>query len=121
MSSITGGNFDLVVNTAGAVVTLSPSGSLVEEAGNSISRAVEENLNKGILRFIFDMKNIISVSSPALAMLLDLVETIVDGKGGRVVFLGLSDLNYKVFEMVGMFLYAEACSSDREAEVQVLL
>lgn len=113
--------FDVRIVVSGQVARVSPVGSLVEEAGEKLVAEVDKLVDKGFVRFVFNMQQVNGFSSPALAMVLDMVERIVDGKGGRIVFIGLSGLNFKVFEMVGVFLYAESCTTESEAEVQALL
>ena len=113
--------FSLRVDVKGQVVTIHTTGPLSEDAGNQLVVVAQEKLDAGFTRFIIDFGHALTISSPSVAAILDTAEKIVDGKGGKLVVSGLTDLNMKVFEMVGIFLYAEACPTTQEAEVQVLL
>jgi anti-anti-sigma factor len=115
------GPFSLQVSVVGKMVTLATQGPLNEDAGPQIMDAVEKLITQGLTRYVFDLGHVLTISSPTVAVFLDLVERIVDEKGGRVVFCGLTELNLKVFEMVGIFLYGESAPTRQEAEVQVLL
>lgn len=113
--------FSISVASKGSFAVLSTDGPLNEEAGVRISEEAEKLLSQGVTRLVFNLGHALTISSPTVAVFLDLSERIVDGKGGRVMFSGLTDLNLKVFEMVGIFLYADACPSVQEAEAQVML
>ncbi|RCK80839.1 MAG: hypothetical protein OZSIB_2727 [Candidatus Ozemobacter sibiricus] len=113
--------FSIKVETKGEVTIVHIKGSLIEEAGIALSTEVTKKIDEGCRRFIFDFGHSLTISSPTVATILDLAERIVDGKGGKLIVSSLTDLNMKVFEMVGIFLYAEACPTVQEAEVQVML
>ncbi len=114
-------DFSVRIEVRGKVAVVYTQGPLTEDAGSKLSTVVQQKIDEGFVRFIFDFGHALTISSPTVAAILDLAERIVDGKGGRLVVSGLTDLNMKVFEMVGIFLYAESCPTTQEAEVQVLL
>lgn len=114
-------NFSINNQTKGDVTIISLKGALVEEAGVALASEVSKKLSEGCKRFIFDFGYSLMISSPTVATVLDLAEQIVDVNGGKLILSSLTELNLKVFEMVGIFLYAEACSTLQEAEIKVLL
>jgi len=114
-------DFSIKIEVHGEVVVVYTQGPLTEDAGNELMSEVSKKLSENFTRYIFDFGHALTISSPSVAAILDLAEKIVDGKGGRLVVSGLTDLNMKVFEMVGIFLYAESCLTTKEAEIQVLL
>lgn len=95
-------------------------GFLDESAAQAFAAAVEKKIAEKFTRFVFDFKNVRNISSPAVAAVLDLAEKITDALSGKVIISGLSELNLKIFEMVGIFLYADACATTQEAEERVL-
>ncbi len=113
--------YSIRVETKGDVTTVYLKGSLVEEAGVALGTEVSKKIDEGGKRFVFDFGYSLTISSPTVATILDLAERIVDGKGGKLIVSSLTDLNMKVFEMVGIFLYAEACPTVQEAEIQAML
>ncbi|HOT29522.1 MAG TPA: STAS domain-containing protein [Candidatus Ozemobacteraceae bacterium] len=113
--------FSLRSENRGAVTLIYTHGPLNEAAGAAILRLVQEKLDQGVTRFVIDFGLAVSITSPCVASILEIAEKIVDEKSGRLVFAGLTDLNLKVFEMVGILLYAESCRNVQEAEVQALM
>jgi len=113
--------FALRSEKRGAVTIIYAQGPLNEDAGNAIVRLVVEKLNEGATRFVVDFGHAVAITSPCVASILEIAEKIVDEKSGRLVVSGLTDLNLKVFEMVGILLYAESCSTTQEAETQALI
>ncbi len=114
-------DFDVRFELNGKIVKIFVQGPLKEEAGQDLRAIVERKLEEGLTRFVFDFGNSRAMSSPAVATVLDLAEMIVDAKSGKLIISGLTDLNMKVFEMVGIFMYAEACATHMEAEVRALM
>lgn len=112
--------FTVRVQTKGELVTVYIKGALVEDAGVALAAEVTKKIDEGNKRFVFDFGHSLTISSPTVATILDLAERIVDGKSGKLIVSGLTDLNMKVFEMVGIFLYAEACPTVQEAETQAM-
>ena len=113
--------FGLDIEVKDKFVVVKSHGRLPESAGTIIEAAFAEKIGEGFTRFILDLGMVTTISSPVVASILDVAEKIVDGKAGRLVVTGLTDLNLKVFEMVGIFLYAEECPTLNEAEVQALM
>lgn len=114
-------DFSLRSEARGAVTLIYTHGPLNEEAGAAIVKLVQEKIDQGVTRFVVDFGLAASITSPCVASILEIAEKIVDEKSGRLVFSGLTDLNLKVFEMVGILLYAESCQSLQEAEVHALI
>ncbi|HNV72382.1 MAG TPA: hypothetical protein PKO06_21920 [Candidatus Ozemobacteraceae bacterium] len=114
-------DFDVRFELSGKVAKIFVQGPLKEEAGLDLRSIVERKIEEGFTRFVFDFGNSRAMSSPAVATVLDLAEMIVDSKSGKLIISGLTDLNMKVFEMVGIFMYAEACATHMEAEVRALM
>ncbi|NLI76171.1 MAG: STAS domain-containing protein [Candidatus Riflebacteria bacterium] len=114
-------SFTIRVQAKGDVTLVFIKGALVEEAGVALAAEVGPKIDEGCKRFVIDFGHSLTISSPTVATILDLAERIVDGKGGKLIVSSLTDLNMKVFEMVGIFLYAEACPTVQEAEVQIAI
>ena len=114
-------NFSIKIEERGQIVVVFVEGFLDDTAGQNLILEVGKKLEANFNRFVFDFKNVRNVSSPAVAAILDLSEKITDNHSGKVIISGLSDLNLKIFEMVGIFLYADACATTQEAEVKVSL
>ena len=76
---------------------------------------IDKYINSGRIKFLFNFEKAITVNSPAVATILTQTEKIVDDHGGRLSVIGLSSIYEKVFEMVGVFLYASLCTSEAEA------
>lgn len=114
-------DFSLTLESRGAVTLIHTHGPLNEEAGVELVKLVQEKIDQGVKRFVLDFGLAASVTSPCVASILEIAEKVVDEKNGRLILAGLTDLNLKVFEMVGILLYAEFCRSLQEAEVQALM
>lgn len=114
-------DFSLRYEIIGRVVKVFLQGAFREDSGKELRDLVEKRLEEKYVRFVFDFGHSRAMSSPAVATALDLAEMIVDTNHGRLIISGLTDLNLKVFEMVGMFMYAEACTTHTEAEVRALI
>ena len=76
---------------------------------------IEEKLKAGFKEFVFDLSQVAMLESPGVACILTLTEKIVDDNQGHLVYSGLSPMNNKILEMVGVFLYANACENAQEA------
>ena len=113
--------FSVRVQTKDDLVTVFIKGSLVEDAGVALAAEVIKKIDEGFLRFVFDFGHSLTISSPTVATILDMAERIVEGKKGKLIVSSLTDLNMKVFEMVGIFLYAEPCPTVQEAEAHAKL
>ncbi|MFZ2959915.1 MAG: hypothetical protein WA705_23800 [Candidatus Ozemobacteraceae bacterium] len=105
----------------GKIFKIHSTGPLGEDAGQELESLVKEGLAKNHRHFVFNFGYAKAISSPAVAAILNAIESIVDGNGGKACVTGLTELNMKVFEMVGILLYAEMCATLPEAEVRVLL
>lgn len=113
--------FSIKQETQGQVFKVCTEGPLGEEAGQEVEALVRKGLAAKFTRFVFDFGHAKAISSPAVAAILNSTEEIVDGNNGKVCITGLTELNLKVFEMVGILLYAEVCATLPEAETRVLL
>ena len=114
-------NYSIKIEERGQIIVVLVEGFLDDTAGQTLSSEVGKKLEENFKRFVFDFKNVRNVSSPAVAAILDLSEKITDNHAGKIIISGLSDLNLKIFEMVGIFLYADACATTQEAEVKASL
>lgn len=76
---------------------------------------IDEKLAAGYREFVFDLTNATMLESPAVACILTVTEKIVDDSQGHLVYSGLSEMHTKILEMVGVFLYANACKDKQEA------
>ena len=112
-------NFGIKVEVRGKVAIIILDGFLDETAGQAMHQAVQQKIDEKFTRFVFDFQNVKNICSPSVAAILELAEKITDTLSGKVVISGLSELNLKIFEMVGIFLYADACNTVQEAEVKV--
>ncbi|HEY9069189.1 MAG TPA: STAS domain-containing protein [Candidatus Ozemobacteraceae bacterium] len=110
--------FSIQTERRGEVTIISLRGPLNEDAGRQLVEQVVGELAAGRTRFVVDFGNAVAITSPCVASVLEIAEKIVDEKGGRLIVSGLTDLNVKVFEMVGILLYAESCRTLQDAEVQ---
>lgn len=111
-------NFNITSEVRQGVVVLILEGFLDDKAGEEIYSIVQESMGKKLSRYVFDFEKVRNICSPAVAAVLDVSEKITDQVSGRVYMSGLSELNHKIFEMVGIFLFAEGCSNLGEAEVK---
>ncbi len=113
--------YAIKVEERGKIIVVIVDGFLDETAGQSLSTAVNLKIDAKFTRFVFDFKNVRNICSPAVAAVLELAEKISDTISGKIIISGLSELNLKIFEMVGIFLYADACPTTQEAEVKASL
>jgi anti-anti-sigma factor len=111
-------NFSLRVEEHGKIAVAFLEGFLDESAGQELITAIQAKIDAKFTRFVFDFQKVRNISSPAVAAILDLAEKITDTLSGKLLISGLSELNLKIFEMVGVFLYADACPTTQEAEVK---
>ncbi|MBF0547793.1 MAG: hypothetical protein HQM08_25370 [Candidatus Riflebacteria bacterium] len=100
----------------GKIFRIKSDGPFGEDAGKAIETLVKKGLGEGYTDFLIDFGGTKAISSPAVAAILNSTEEIVDVHSGRVVLTGLTELNVKVFEMVGILLFAEIAPSAEEAE-----
>lgn len=91
------------------------------DTAGQLRSAIDSQLEQGTTRFVMDFTPARLIPSPVVATILELAEKIVDDHHGKLVVSGLSDLNRRVFEMVGIFLFAEEAPSVGEAEAKVRL
>ncbi|MBF0407120.1 MAG: hypothetical protein HQM10_07190 [Candidatus Riflebacteria bacterium] len=110
-SNVTGITFEKV----DGILIIRSNCPLGEDSGKEIERLAKAALDEGSLDFIIDFGMTKAISSPAVAAILNTTEEIVDLKNGRVLLSGLTELNVKVFEMVGILFYADIASNIEEA------
>ncbi len=109
------------VEVKGGVVDILLLAPVDVDSADGIRKAVDGQLQAGQTRFAFDFSRTRLIPSPVVASILEAAEKIVDDHHGKIVVCGLSELNQRVFEMVGVFLFAEQCNTLAEAEVKALL
>ncbi|MBF0498904.1 MAG: hypothetical protein HQM09_02120 [Candidatus Riflebacteria bacterium] len=113
--------YSIVYEIKGKVFEIRSTGLLGESAGQEFEQRVNYGLEQKLRHFVFDFGHAKSISSPAIASILNSTEAIVEEHKGKVCLTGLTELNLKVFEMVGILLSAEVCVTLPEAEIRVLL
>lgn len=113
-------NFALRSEVRGQVVVLYLEGFLDDTCGQELSKTMEKKIEEKFIRFVLDFQKVRNISSPAVAALLDMAEKVTDSLSGKVIIAGASELNLKIFEMVGIFLYADASPTVQDAEAKAL-
>lgn len=101
------------------IFIISPEGYVDESAGEEIFRIVSGALAEGYNKFILDFTDSPVINSQGIAQIIELCETVVDGKNGSVVFIGLNELTQGVFKMVGLLYFGKAFP-DRAAAISEL-
>lgn len=114
-------NFQIRADVRQNVVILELEGFLDDKSGEEIYAVIQAKMEAKLTRYVFDFAKVRNICSPAVATLLDLSEKITDQLSGRIYMSGLSELNHKIFEMVGIFLFAEGCRTLQEAEVKAAI
>lgn len=97
-------------NGEGCIVTFTETLdiNLVEE----FSKYINSQIEAGIKYFVFDFRNTKIVQSPAVAVILHTAEIIVSEKNRLLCTCNMSSMNEKIFEMVGLFMYADYCKNE---------
>lgn len=109
------------VESKNNVAIVLTDGPLTEIAAREWSAVVRQKIDENFTRFVFDFGHTRAISSPAVASILEMAEIIVEERKGKIVASGLTDLNLKVFEMVGLLTYLDPCINYQEALKKVLI
>ncbi|MBU1107860.1 MAG: STAS domain-containing protein [Candidatus Riflebacteria bacterium] len=91
------------------------NGYLDEHGGAIVFSAVDKDLPAECTKVILNLKESPVINSQGIAQIIELSEIIVDDKSGEVAFVGLSDLTYGVFKMVGLLQMGNPYDSEAEA------
>ncbi len=108
-------NFTISTDNSNDIFIVRSSGYLDENGGAAVFEAVQKNLPSECHKVILNLKDSPVINSQGIAQLIELSEIIVDDKGGELAFVGLSDLTYGVFKMVGLLQMGNPFESEAEA------
>jgi len=108
-------NFTVNIDKSNDIFIVRSSGYLDEGGGAAVFEAVHKNLPADCHKVILNLKDSPVINSQGIAQLIELSEIIVDDKGGELAFVGLSDLTYGVFKMVGLLQMGNPFESEAEA------
>lgn len=107
--------FSISISVDGPVCIAEISGNIGHGFEDRFMPLITGKLDEDFRNFVFDLQKVEVIESPAVACLLSSSEKIVDDYQGHLVFTGLSTMHAKILEMVGVFLYANACESKVQA------
>ncbi|KAF1080414.1 MAG: hypothetical protein GQF41_3238 [Candidatus Rifleibacterium amylolyticum] len=108
-------NFSVNTESNNDIFIVRSNGYLDEGGGAAVFEAVQKNLPADCHKVILNLKESPVINSQGIAQLIELSEIIVDDKGGELAFVGLSDLTYGVFKMVGLLQMGNPFESESEA------
>jgi anti-anti-sigma factor len=108
-------NFTISSENKDGIFILRSNGYLDEHGGAEVFSTFEKNLPTGCHKVILNLQESPVINSQGIAQLIELSEIIVDDKGGELAFVGLSDLTYGVFKMVGLLQMGNPFASEDEA------
>ncbi|PKL50293.1 MAG: hypothetical protein CVV42_03295 [Candidatus Riflebacteria bacterium HGW-Riflebacteria-2] len=108
-------NFTVKTENNSDIFIVRSSGYLDESGGAAVFEAVQNTLPDDCHKVILNLKDSPVINSQGIAQLIELSEIIVDDKGGELAFVGLSDLTYGVFKMVGLLQMGNPFESESEA------
>ena len=89
--------------------------TLGEKLYDSLPELIDKQIADNKKCFIFDFKFTHIIQSPAVACILECAEEISGAPDKSLVVCGLSEMNEKIFEMVGLFLYGNCCQNEDQA------
>lgn len=90
----------------GGIVIMTCTGYFGPEDGEILKNALQEQFKRRKTLFLFDFKDCKVISSPGIALILDLVLHIQETLRGRSVCAGLDALKQRVFQMAGILTVA---------------
>lgn len=108
-------NFTISTENTSDIFIVRSSGYLDENGGAAVFEAVHKNLPANCHKVILNLKDSPVINSQGIAQIIELSEIIVDDKGGELAFVGLSDLTYGVFKMVGLLQLGNPFDSEAAA------
>jgi anti-anti-sigma factor len=108
-------NFTINTEKTADIFIVRSNGYLDESGGAAVFSAVDKELPEGCNKVILNLKESPVINSQGIAQIIELSEIIVDDKGGELAFVGLSDLTYGVFKMVGLLQMGNPFASESEA------
>jgi len=99
----------------GDVFILRCQGYLDDQGGVTLLQTAEKIYQKGAQKIVINFSATPVVNSPGLAALLQLAETVVEERQGKLALCGLNELTNSVFKMVGLLKLSRALPSEKEA------
>ena len=108
-------NFTIKTEQNDRVFIVRSNGYLDEHGGAIVFSTVNQNLPADCNKVILNLKESPVINSQGIAQIIELSEIIVDDKGGEVAFVGLSDLTFGVFKMVGLLQMGNPYDSEADA------
>ncbi len=86
------------------VLIIRANGYLDGIGGKELVKAVEEGFANGYQNFILNFSEAPVVNSQGVAMLLEVMEIILEKRKGKLAYVGLSELTKTFFKMAGLLV-----------------
>ena len=99
-----------IKNGTGCMVTFAET--LDDQLEKAFAEYIASQIESGVKYYIFDFRYTQIVQSPAVASILGMADLIVSEKSRSLCTCNMSTMNEKIFEMVGLFMYADYCKTE---------
>jgi len=90
------------------------SGYINNMGGEQIAEAVDELLDEGVNRFVFDLEQCRIVNSIGISILIEVIEKVLETEG-RVLFCSVSPTITKTFRIMGLLQRSDICDTRAQA------
>ena len=96
-------SFSLEASSIQGFPVIRLAGYLAADSREPFFALVEERLEQGEIRMVFDFSGCTLINSPGVVVLMDLAYRVVEDFKGRLVLTGLDELKMRVLKIAGMF------------------
>lgn len=90
-------------------------GYLDEEGGRALREAVEVAIPQGFRRLILNLSGSAVINSQGITQLLEIAELVVMRRKSKLAFVGLTDLQRNVFNVMGLLRLGKAYADEAAA------
>ena len=108
-------HFEVTVQDVETVPVFKIKGYFNADAGDKTQELAHGLFAKTVTRFVFDFSECVAINSPGVSKFVDLAFEIVDDFKGKMVLVGLNDLNTQVFSLAGILSMAQTKKTISEA------
>lgn len=98
----------------GETVVLYPDNYINDIEGEKLEEMCDAFLKRGFKKIIIDFSETDIINSIGISILIGIIEKIKDKKG-VIFFSGLKQVNYDIFNIVGLTKHIPVCKDEEEA------
>ena len=107
-------SFSLQASSVQGFPVVHLAGYLAADSREPFFALVEERLEKGEIRMVFDFSGCTLINSPGVVVLMDLAYRVVEDFKGQLVLTGLDELKMRVLKIAGVFPRIQAAPTIRD-------